>query len=74
MAIILPTYSQDYLPYRYADRIENNGLSEYNFFYSPVSKVFWFKNPKGTLTQVTIDLPTIDNLIEVNNNGQRTTN
>lgn len=71
MAIIQPTYIKDYVDYRYPNAIENNGLSEYNFLYSPISKVFLFKETKGKLTEVTIDLPTIDNLIEVNIQGSR---
>lgn len=74
MAIILPKYAPDYIPYRYPDKIEGNGLSDYNFFYTPVNKSFWFKNPNGKLTEVTIDFLKIDNLIVVNNNGQMTTN
>ena len=72
MAIIQPTYVKDYMSYRYPDAIENNGLSDYNFFYTPINKVFWFKKPSGNLTEVTIDFLKIDNLIEVNNNGQMT--
>lgn len=71
MAIILPTYIKDYTPYRYPDEIENTGISDYNFLYTPISKVFLFKDTTGKLTEVTIDFPVIDNLLKVNKQGAR---
>ena len=71
MAIIQPTYVKDYMSYRYPDAIENNGLSDYNFFYTPISKVFLFKESKSKLTEVKIDLLLLNNLVEVNPEGTR---
>ena len=71
MAIINPTYNENFVKYRFADKIELNGLSNYNFFYSPISKEFLLKESKGKLTKVTIDLPMIDNLIKVNIQSSR---
>ena len=72
MAILEPQYVPNYVAYRYPNAFEFNGLSDYNFLYTPVSKPFLFKSENDKVAQqITIDLLVLDNLIEVNDNGQR---
>ena len=68
LKIIQPTYTEPFLPYRYANQIEANGISNYNFFYSVNEKDFYFKSDKNALvTRRTVDFLNIDNAFLINN-------
>lgn len=68
LTINQPKYGQNFLPYRYPNLIEANGISNYDFFYSALNKTFYFKSDKNTpLTTVAIDFLSRDNAFIVNN-------
>lgn len=66
MASIQPKYDSNKLSYRFPNLIENNGISNFDFFYSATNKAFLFKDKNSSLTNVTIDFIKVDNMFVAN--------
>jgi hypothetical protein len=59
MALILPTYSPNYVDFKIPDQITNPELSSKDYFYSPDNKDFVFKDGEVNTT-VNIDFWSLD--------------
>lgn len=66
MALILPTYSPNYLNYRIPDNITSPVISKKDYFYTPDNKNFMFKEG-DKVTSVNIDFWGVDNSYFNNN-------
>lgn len=60
-------YNNNISGYRYPDNVVDSKLTTNNYFLTPYSYNFLFKNNTGIIERVEFNLPEINNLFLVNN-------